>query len=49
MVIAVERDDDFILNPPASIIFQKDDTVWFVSTENNAKELVQFAHKPNEN
>ncbi len=49
MVIAVERDDDFILNPPASIMFQEGDTVWFVSSENNAKELVQYAHKTNDN
>ena len=49
MVIAVERDDDFILNPAASITFQEDDTVWFVSSENNAKELVQNAHKTNDN
>ena len=49
MVIAVERDDDFILNPAASIMFQEGDTVWFVSSESNAKALAQYAHKTNDN
>lgn len=45
LVIAVERDDDFVLNPPASITFEEGDKVWFVSSEDNAKELVQYAHE----
>ncbi len=33
MIIAVERDSDTMLNPPASTVFQDEDTVWFVSPE----------------
>ena len=40
LVIAVERSDDFILNPPSSIVFQEGDTVWFVATESKAQELL---------
>ena len=45
MVIAIERDNEFFLNPPASFVFQQGDTVWFVSTESNAKALVQYAYE----
>lgn len=44
LVIAVERDDDFILNPAPSVVFQKDDTVWFVATEAKAEELLKEAY-----
>ena len=44
MVIAIERDNECFLNPPASFVFQQGDTVWFVSNENNAKALVQYAY-----
>ncbi len=44
LVIAVERDDDFILNPPPSVVFQKDDTVWFVATEAKAEALLKEAY-----
>lgn len=44
LVIAVERDDDFILNPPPSVVFQKDDTVWFVATEAKAEQLLKEAY-----
>ncbi len=37
LVIAVERNDEFILNPPPSVVFQKGDTVWFVATEAKAE------------
>lgn len=39
MVVAVERDGDFILNPSANIRFEVGDHVWFVSTTEKAKEL----------
>ena len=39
MVIAFERDGDFILTPPASITFKEGDTVWFVVSENNFKTM----------
>ncbi len=44
LVIAVERNDDFILNPPPSVVFQKDDTVWFVATEAKAEALLKEAY-----
>ncbi|MBR6848053.1 MAG: cation:proton antiporter [Bacteroidales bacterium] len=44
LVIAVERDDDFILNPAPSVVFQKDDTVWFVATEAKAEALLKEAY-----
>lgn len=40
MVIAVERNGDFILNPSPRICFDKDDLVWFVSSEVAAKRLL---------
>ena len=39
MVVAVERDGDFILNPSADIRFEVDDKVWFVATSIKASEL----------
>jgi len=45
LVIAVERNDEFIINPEASIVFQKGDTVWFVSSEDNAKAIMNDAKK----
>jgi len=48
LVIALERDGEFMLNPEASVVFQKDDTVWFVSSENNAKALVLYAKNTSE-
>lgn len=47
MVVAVERDGDFILNPSANIRFEVDDHVWFVSTTEKAKELASI-HAINE-
>lgn len=44
LVIAVERNDEFILNPPPSVVFQKDDTVWFVATEAKAEQLLKEAY-----
>ncbi len=41
MVIAIERDDNFMLNPDASTLFQKGDTVWYVASEEKAQELVR--------
>ena len=45
MVIAIERDNEFILNPSSSFVFQQGDKVWFVSTETNAKTLIQYAYE----
>ena len=39
MVIAFERDGDFILTPPATITFQEGDTVWFVVSESTLKTM----------
>ena len=39
MVIAFERDGEFILTPPASITFKEGDTVWFVVSESNFKTM----------
>jgi CPA2 family monovalent cation:H+ antiporter-2 len=44
MVIAIQRDDEFFLNPQALFVFQHGDIVWFVSTETNAKALMQYAY-----
>ena len=41
MVIAIERDDNFMLNPDASTLFQKGDTIWYVASEEKARELVR--------
>ena len=41
MVIAIERDDNFMLNPDASTLFKKGDTIWYVASEEKAQELVR--------
>ena len=41
MVIAIERDEQFILNPSAKITFQPNDRVWFVAQRERAKALIQ--------
>ena len=33
MIIAIQRDTDYIVNPPASTVFQNGDIVWFVSPD----------------
>lgn len=39
LVIALERDDQFILNPSASVVFQEGDIVWFVASEEHTRQL----------
>ena len=33
MVIAIERDGEYLLNPKAATVFQENDVVWFVSPD----------------
>ena len=33
MIIAIQRGDEYIVNPPASTVFQRGDVVWFVSPD----------------
>lgn len=40
MVIALERDGDFILNPSPRVAFAPNDIVWFVASSANAKVLL---------
>lgn len=42
MIIAIERDGHFILNPSARITFQADDLVWFVAQQDKAKVLMNY-------
>lgn len=42
-VIAVERGDEFMLNPSSSTVFQAGDTVWFVASTKHAQELLESA------
>ncbi len=44
MVIAIQRDEDFILNPSASFVFQNNDIIWFVSADEAYAELKQHEH-----
>lgn len=44
MVIAIQRDEDFILNPSASFVFQNGDIIWFVSSDEAYAELKQHEH-----
>ena len=39
MVIALERGDDFILNPAADVVIKDNDVMWFVSSDASAKKL----------
>jgi CPA2 family monovalent cation:H+ antiporter-2 len=41
MVIAIERDGQFILNPSARITFQPADLVWFVAQKSKADTLIK--------
>ncbi len=42
MIIAIERDGHFILNPSARITFQPADLVWFVAQSERAKVLMNY-------
>ena len=42
MVIAIERDGQFILNPSARITFQPADLVWFVAQKDKAEYLMRM-------
>ena len=42
MVIAIERDGHFILNPSARITFQPADLVWFVAQKEKAEILMNY-------
>ena len=42
MIIAIERDGHFILNPSAKITFQPADLVWFVAQKEKAKILMSY-------
>ena len=42
MIIAIERDGQFILNPSARISFQPDDLVWFVAQKERAEVLMSY-------
>ena len=42
MVIAIERDGHFILNPSARITFQAADLVWFVAQKDKAEYLMHL-------
>ena len=42
MIIAIERDGHFILNPSARITFQPKDLVWFVAQKEKAEILMNY-------
>ena len=42
MIIAIERDGQFILNPSARIAFQPADLVWFVAQKERAEVLMNY-------
>ena len=42
MIIAIERDGHFILNPSARITFQPGDLVWFVAQKEKAEILMNY-------
>ncbi|MCF0201449.1 MAG: hypothetical protein HUK16_08865, partial [Bacteroidales bacterium] len=41
MVIAIERNGDFILNPSARIVFEVGDLIWFVAESDKAEALMK--------
>ena len=41
MVIAIQRGDEYILSPSAATIFNCKDIVWFVSSNEAAKMIIQ--------
>ena len=42
MIIAIEREGHFILNPSARITFQPADLVWFVAQKEKAEVLMNY-------
>lgn len=42
MVIAIERDDDFNLNPSADTTFRNGDVIWFVCNDDSAKTIMSI-------
>jgi len=44
MIIAIQRGDDFIISPSASIIFNNNDIIWFVSSDEAYTEIKQHEH-----
>ena len=40
MVIAIGRDDNYMLNPQPDMVFQEGDTIWFIASEGRAKDLL---------
>ena len=49
MIIAIERDGHFILNPSARITFQPDDLVWFVAQKEKAEILMSYNPETRQN
>ena len=41
MVIAIQRGDHFILSPSAATVFNCNDVIWFVSSVEAAKMIIQ--------
>ena len=42
MVIAVERNGEFLLNPQPDTVFLEGDTIWFVASEEKAKAMAKL-------
>ena len=49
MIIAIERDGHFILNPSARITFQPADLVWFVAQKEKAEILMRYNPETRQN
>ena len=43
LVIAIERNDDHLMNPESSEIMCTDDTLWLVCEESNAKNIMSLS------
>lgn len=45
MIIAIQHNDDFKLNPQAATVLKKDETIWFVSTDESANAIINMGQK----
>lgn len=44
MIIAIQRGDEFILSPSSSVVFNDNDIIWFVSSDEAYTEIKQHEH-----
>lgn len=49
LVIAIERNDELMMNPESTEVMHTDDTIWLVCEENNVKNIMSLSQVEQEN